>query len=114
MFFSTTESHGVITDADSVFVSLSRYPLQALLNAPHSIICRSRRCGRRRARTPSGGPDPFHPRVLGHARRAWGEVAGITVTAAALQSQAVTLTAAGKANVAKDAGIRQQSSWHPT
>ena len=35
-------------------------------------------------------------------------MAGITVTAAALQSQAVTLTAAGKANAAKDAGIRQQ------
>ncbi len=38
MFFSTTDSRGIITDANSVFVRLSRYPLQALLNAPHSII----------------------------------------------------------------------------
>jgi aerotaxis receptor len=38
MFFSTTDSRGVITDANSVFVRLSRYPLQSLLNAPHSII----------------------------------------------------------------------------
>lgn len=38
MFFSTTDRRGVITDANSVFVRLSRYPLQSLLNAPHSII----------------------------------------------------------------------------
>ncbi len=38
MFFSTTDSRGVISDANSVFVRLSRYPLQSLLNAPHSII----------------------------------------------------------------------------
>ena len=38
MFFSTTDDHGVITDANSVFVRLSRYPLHTLLNAPHSII----------------------------------------------------------------------------
>ena len=38
MFFSTTDQKGVITDANSVFVKLSRYPLQSLLNAPHSII----------------------------------------------------------------------------
>jgi aerotaxis receptor len=38
MFFSTTDERGVITDANSVFVRLSRYPLQELLNAPHSII----------------------------------------------------------------------------
>ncbi len=38
MFFSTTDPRGLITDANSVFVRLSRYPLQSLLNAPHSII----------------------------------------------------------------------------
>ena len=38
MFFSTTDQRGVITDANSVFVRLSRYPLSSLLNAPHSII----------------------------------------------------------------------------
>lgn len=38
MFFSTTDQRGVITDANSVFVRLSRYPLQKLLDAPHSII----------------------------------------------------------------------------
>jgi hypothetical protein len=38
MFFSTTDQRGVITDANSVFVRLSRYPLPSLLNAPHSII----------------------------------------------------------------------------
>jgi aerotaxis receptor len=38
MFFSTTDQRGVITDANSVFVRLSRYPLPLLLNAPHSII----------------------------------------------------------------------------
>ena len=38
MFFSTTDERGVITDANSVFVRLSRYPLPSLLNAPHSII----------------------------------------------------------------------------
>lgn len=38
MFFSTTDDRGVITDANSVFVRLSRYPLESLLNAPHSII----------------------------------------------------------------------------
>lgn len=38
MFFSTTDERGVITDANSVFVKLSRYPLRSLLNAPHSII----------------------------------------------------------------------------
>lgn len=38
MFFSTTDQRGVITDANSVFVRLSRYPLGHLLNAPHSII----------------------------------------------------------------------------
>jgi aerotaxis receptor len=38
MFFSTTDQRGVITDANSVFVRLSRYPLKELLDAPHSII----------------------------------------------------------------------------
>ena len=38
MFFSTTDQRGVITDANSVFVRLSRYPLPSLLNAPHNII----------------------------------------------------------------------------
>jgi len=38
MFFSTTDLKGLITDANSVFVRLSRYPLRSLLNAPHSII----------------------------------------------------------------------------
>jgi hypothetical protein len=39
--------------------------------------------------------------------------AKITVTAAMLQAQAVTLTAQGKANAAKDAGIRQQQVVAP-
>lgn len=38
MFFSTTDRRGVITDANSVFVRLSRHPLTSLLGAPHSII----------------------------------------------------------------------------
>lgn len=38
MFFSTTDRRGVITDANSVFVRLSRHPLDSLLGAPHSII----------------------------------------------------------------------------
>lgn len=56
----------------------------------------------------------FHPNKAGHAgyasvlAPALTSTSGITVTSAALQSQAVTLTAAGKANAAKDAGIRQQ------
>jgi len=38
MFFSTTDRRGVITDANSVFVRMSRFPLASLLGAPHSII----------------------------------------------------------------------------
>ncbi len=56
----------------------------------------------------------FHPNKAGHAgyaavvAPALTSTAGVTVTAAALQQQAVTLTVTGKANAAKDAGIRQQ------
>lgn len=38
MFFSTTDSRGVIDRANSVFVRLSRYGRDELLGAPHNII----------------------------------------------------------------------------
>ena len=38
LFFSTTDDRGVITQANSVFERMSRYPMQALLGAPHNII----------------------------------------------------------------------------
>lgn len=38
LFFSTTDGRGVITDANSVFVRLSRHPREELIGAPHSII----------------------------------------------------------------------------
>lgn len=56
----------------------------------------------------------FHPNKAGHSgyaavlAPALSSTARTTVTSAALQAQAVTLTAAGKANAAKDAGIHQQ------
>lgn len=56
----------------------------------------------------------FHPNKAGHAgyaailAPALSSTARTTATSAALQAQAVTLTATGKANAAKDAGIRQQ------
>jgi lysophospholipase L1-like esterase len=58
--------------------------------------------------------DSFHPNRNGHAgyaavvAPALTSSAGITVTAAALQTQAVSLTTQGRANAAKDAGIRPQ------
>lgn len=61
----------------------------------------------------------FHPNKAGHAgyaavlAPALASTAKVTVTSAALQAQAVTLTAAGKANAAKDAGIRQQKFVAP-
>ena len=63
--------------------------------------------------------DSFHPNKAGHAgyaavvAPALSGTAKITVTAAMLQAQAVTLTAQGKANAAKDAGIRQQQVVAP-
>lgn len=38
MFFSTTDDRGVITEANTTFVRLSRYPWDALIGAPHNII----------------------------------------------------------------------------
>ena len=38
LFFSTTDRRGVITDANSIFVELSRFPRERLMGAPHSII----------------------------------------------------------------------------
>lgn len=38
LFFSTTDAKGVITQANSVFVRLSRYERDALIGAPHNII----------------------------------------------------------------------------
>lgn len=63
--------------------------------------------------------DSFHPNRAGHAGYATvvapvlSTGARVSVTAAALQAQAVTLTAQGKANAAKDAGIRQQKVVAP-
>lgn len=36
--FSTTDRQGVIEEANSVFVRLSRYPHEQLLGAPHNIV----------------------------------------------------------------------------
>jgi lysophospholipase L1-like esterase len=61
----------------------------------------------------------FHPNKAGHAgyaavvAPALMSTAGVTVTAAALQSQAVTLTAAGKATATKDSRIREQTFVTP-
>jgi lysophospholipase L1-like esterase len=61
----------------------------------------------------------FHPNKAGHAGYAavlapvLSSTAKVTVTSAAIQAQAVSLTAAGKANAAKDAGIRQQTFVAP-
>lgn len=38
MFFSTTDARGVIKQANTVFVRLSRYSREQLVGAPHSII----------------------------------------------------------------------------
>ncbi|WP_297740428.1 hypothetical protein [uncultured Tessaracoccus sp.] len=38
LFFSITDARGVIKQANSVFVRLSRYPLHELMGAPHNII----------------------------------------------------------------------------
>ena len=38
LFFSTTDSKGIIQKANSVFVRLSEYPWEELVGAPHSII----------------------------------------------------------------------------
>ena len=63
--------------------------------------------------------DSYHPNKAGHVgyaavvAPALTSTVGITVTAAMLQAQAVTLTAQGKANAAKDAGIRQQQVAAP-
>lgn len=38
LFFSTTDAKGVIEQANSVFVKLSRYPREALVGAAHNII----------------------------------------------------------------------------
>ncbi len=38
LFFSTTDRLGVIEQANSVFVRLSRYPRERLVGAPHNII----------------------------------------------------------------------------
>lgn len=38
LFFSTTDARGVIEQANSVFVRLSRHPREALVGAPHNII----------------------------------------------------------------------------
>lgn len=38
LFFSTTDRKGIITSANSVFVSLSHYSRSELLGAPHNII----------------------------------------------------------------------------
>ncbi len=38
MFFSTTDARGVIKEANTVFVRLSRYERQALVGAPHNLI----------------------------------------------------------------------------
>lgn len=38
LFFSTTDRRGVIQEANSVFVRMSRYPREALVGAPHNII----------------------------------------------------------------------------
>ncbi|MGO4957069.1 aerotaxis receptor Aer [Luteococcus sp. Sow4_B9] len=38
LFFSTTDSRGVIEKANSVFVRLSRHPWESLVGAPHNII----------------------------------------------------------------------------
>ena len=38
MFFSTTDAKGVIEQANSVFVRMSRHPRQELVGAPHNII----------------------------------------------------------------------------
>ncbi|MCI6206783.1 MAG: PAS domain-containing protein [Corynebacterium glucuronolyticum] len=38
IFFSVTDDKGVITDANSVFVNISRYPREDLNGSPHNII----------------------------------------------------------------------------
>lgn len=38
MFFSTTDAKGIIKEANTVFVNLSRYSREQLVGAPHSII----------------------------------------------------------------------------
>lgn len=38
LFFSTTDSRGVIEKANGVFVRLSQYPWQELVGAPHNVI----------------------------------------------------------------------------
>jgi lysophospholipase L1-like esterase len=63
--------------------------------------------------------DSFHPNRAGHVGYAavvaptLTSAVGAPVTAAMLQAQAVTLTAQGQANAAKDAGIRAQRVTAP-
>lgn len=38
MFFSTTDAKGIIKEANTVFVRLSRYARDELVGAPHNII----------------------------------------------------------------------------
>ena len=38
LFFSTTDARGVISQANSVFVRLSRYRRDQLVGAPHNLI----------------------------------------------------------------------------
>ena len=38
LFFSVTDDRGVITEANKVFVDLSRYELGDLIGAPHNVI----------------------------------------------------------------------------
>lgn len=38
LFFSVTDERGVITEANQVFVDLSRYDLEDLIGAPHNVI----------------------------------------------------------------------------
>jgi len=38
LFFSTTDRRGLIRSGNSVFVRISRYPLEELTGAPHSIV----------------------------------------------------------------------------